>query len=264
MSISALIALYCALVLLVAGFAAGETALFALRWWRRRALRRDKRLAPLLDELEKRPGRLLFALLAGSEIAGIAAAMTADGLRHRIVGGAGLGGFFIAAALTGLCTALLGELLPKIYAASRPETVAGRLAAPLKLWLRFAGINYRARIFLDGKRLADERQIVGALAGHELDITAATRRHGAGLVATIDGRSRHAARIVAKPAVGNASRKSIQSSAHTSEISARSKWRSRSSSHASSVATHARIAAARSRWRTSKGVPVTSTASRRR
>ena len=139
MSIPSLLALYCALLFLVAGFAAGETALFAQRWWRRRALRRDKRLAPLLDELEKRPGRLLFALLAGSEIAGIAAAMTADGLRQRITGGAGPGGFFIAVALTGLCTAVLGELLPKIYAASRPESVAGRLASPLRLWLRFAG-----------------------------------------------------------------------------------------------------------------------------
>ncbi len=171
MSTSALIALYCALVMLVAGFAAGETALFALRWWRRRALRRDKRLAPLLDELEKRPGRLLFALLAGSEIAGIAAAMTADGLRHRIIGGAGLGGFFIAAALTGLCTALLGELLPKIYAASRPETVAGRLAAPLKLWLRFAG---RGADFL-GVGAETERPDRGAA-----DITAVVAQARAG------------------------------------------------------------------------------------
>src|SRR6185369_10907632 len=88
LSVPSLFALYFALLFLVAGFAAGETALFALRWWRRRALRRDVRLTPLLDELEKRPGRLLFALLAGSEIAGIAAAMTADGLRHKIAGGA--------------------------------------------------------------------------------------------------------------------------------------------------------------------------------
>jgi CBS domain containing-hemolysin-like protein len=131
-----LVGIYLALLCSIALFAASETALFTLRWWRRRALRRDKRLAPLLLALEERPARLLFALLTGSETANILAAMSADTLRGRWLAGAPVWGFVAGVAGAGLCAALLGELLPKLYAASRPEAVARYFSTPLRLWLR--------------------------------------------------------------------------------------------------------------------------------
>ncbi len=136
MSTPILFVIYLALIATIALFAASETALFTLRWWRRRALRRDKRLAPLLQALEERPTRLLFALLTGSETANILAAMSADTLRGRWLAGAPAWSFAAGVVAAGLCAALLGELLPKLYAASRPEPVARALAAPMRLWLK--------------------------------------------------------------------------------------------------------------------------------
>src|SRR6202012_2155412 len=41
------------------------------------------------------------------------------------------------------------------------------------LWLHFNGINYRADIWLNGKKIADRTQIVGAYRTYDLDISAA-------------------------------------------------------------------------------------------
>jgi exo-1,4-beta-D-glucosaminidase len=41
------------------------------------------------------------------------------------------------------------------------------------LWLRFGGINYRADIWLNGKKIADKSQIAGAYRTYNLDITSA-------------------------------------------------------------------------------------------
>jgi len=40
------------------------------------------------------------------------------------------------------------------------------------LWLRFGGINYRANIWLNGKRIADSTEVAGAYRTYEFDITA--------------------------------------------------------------------------------------------
>jgi exo-1,4-beta-D-glucosaminidase len=40
------------------------------------------------------------------------------------------------------------------------------------LWLRFGGINYRANIWVNGKRIADATQVAGAYRTYEFDITA--------------------------------------------------------------------------------------------
>jgi exo-1,4-beta-D-glucosaminidase len=39
------------------------------------------------------------------------------------------------------------------------------------LWLRFGGINYRANIWINGKRIADTNQVAGAYRTYEFDIT---------------------------------------------------------------------------------------------
>ena len=48
-----------------------------------------------------------------------------------------------------------------------PSTDKGRT-----LWLRFGGINYRANIWVNGKRIADSTQVAGAYRTYEFDITA--------------------------------------------------------------------------------------------
>ncbi len=40
------------------------------------------------------------------------------------------------------------------------------------IWLRFRGINYRANVWLNGKRIADSTQVAGAYRTYEFDITA--------------------------------------------------------------------------------------------
>ena len=40
------------------------------------------------------------------------------------------------------------------------------------LWLRFGGINYRANVWINGKRIADSTQVAGAYRTYEFDITA--------------------------------------------------------------------------------------------
>lgn len=39
------------------------------------------------------------------------------------------------------------------------------------LWLRFGGINYRANIWINGKRIADSTQVAGAYRTYEFDVT---------------------------------------------------------------------------------------------
>jgi len=43
------------------------------------------------------------------------------------------------------------------------------------LWLRFGGINYRANVWLNGKRVASDAEIAGALRTYELNVTGVAR-----------------------------------------------------------------------------------------
>jgi exo-1,4-beta-D-glucosaminidase len=51
-----------------------------------------------------------------------------------------------------------------------PDTFAGKT-----VWLNFRGINYRANIFLNGKKIADSDHVVGAWRTYELDVTKSVR-----------------------------------------------------------------------------------------
>lgn len=59
-----------------------------------------------------------------------------------------------------------------------PATMRGR-----RLTLNFDGINYRANIWLNGRRLADSSHIVGTYRRYELDVTDAVRSGGANVLA---------------------------------------------------------------------------------
>ena len=51
------------------------------------------------------------------------------------------------------------------------------------LWLHFAGINYRANIWLNGKLVANDTQIAGAYRVYDLDVTGAASKDGANTMA---------------------------------------------------------------------------------
>jgi hypothetical protein len=51
------------------------------------------------------------------------------------------------------------------------------------LWLHFAGINYRANIWLNGKLVANDTQIAGAYRVYDLDVTGAAAKDGSNTLA---------------------------------------------------------------------------------
>jgi exo-1,4-beta-D-glucosaminidase len=51
------------------------------------------------------------------------------------------------------------------------------------LWLHFAGINYRANIWLNGKLVAGEKEVAGAYRVYDLDATGAAAENGANTLA---------------------------------------------------------------------------------
>ncbi|QNI32256.1 glycosyl hydrolase family 2 [Alloacidobacterium dinghuense] len=53
----------------------------------------------------------------------------------------------------------------------RREFVIPALEKGRTLWLRFKGINYRADIWVNGKRIADSSQVAGAYRTYEFDVT---------------------------------------------------------------------------------------------
>jgi exo-1,4-beta-D-glucosaminidase len=46
------------------------------------------------------------------------------------------------------------------------------------VWLNFRGINYRAKIFLNGKQIADSNEVAGAWRTYEFNITSAVKQDG--------------------------------------------------------------------------------------
>ena len=53
----------------------------------------------------------------------------------------------------------------------RKEFIVPASAKGRTLWLRFKGINYRANIWINGKRVADSSQVAGAYRTYEFDVT---------------------------------------------------------------------------------------------
>jgi exo-1,4-beta-D-glucosaminidase len=51
------------------------------------------------------------------------------------------------------------------------------------VWLRFQGINYRANVWLNGRKIADAGDVAGAYRIHELDVSEAVLRKGTNVLA---------------------------------------------------------------------------------
>jgi exo-1,4-beta-D-glucosaminidase len=60
-----------------------------------------------------------------------------------------------------------------------PASFAGK-----RVWLRFEGINYRADVWVNGSKVADQQNVVGTFRRYELDVTAQARP-GANAVAVL-------------------------------------------------------------------------------
>jgi exo-1,4-beta-D-glucosaminidase len=65
----------------------------------------------------------------------------------------------------------------------RTEFQAPRAPTGGAYWLRFEGINYRANVWLNGTRLAHEREVVGAFRRYEFDVTRLLRPGAANALA---------------------------------------------------------------------------------
>ncbi len=59
-----------------------------------------------------------------------------------------------------------------------PESYAGR-----RVWLNFDGINYRANVWLNGKKIADSKEVAGPFRTFQFDVTDALVRDGANVLA---------------------------------------------------------------------------------
>jgi Mg2+/Co2+ transporter CorB len=172
-------AIILALLALSSFFSGSETALTAASRGKLRA-QADKgsRGAVTALDVTEDSERMIGALLLGNNIVNILSAALATALMTRVFGGSG-----IAVATFGMTTLVLifGEVLPKTYAITNPETVATRVSPIIRILIVvFSPIITVVRALVrgilrlfgvkadpEGKFLALREEIVGAIAlGH--------------------------------------------------------------------------------------------------
>jgi len=119
------------LLLLIAFFAASETAIFSVSKFKLHSLVREKKVgADSLARLKVNPNRLLATILIGSNFVTIFTASFATLLATKAFGSLGVG------VVTGGVTVLiiiLGESLPKSFAAHHPVGVSLFVSRPLEV-----------------------------------------------------------------------------------------------------------------------------------
>jgi Mg2+/Co2+ transporter CorB len=160
-------------------FSASETALTAasrskLRSQADKGSKRAELALRVTDDNE----RMIGAILLGNNVANILSASLATALLTRTIGDNGVA---FATVLMTVLVLVFGEVLPKTYAITNPETLAIRVAAPIRLLiLIFAPIVTIVRALVrgmlhlfgvradpDGHILAVREEIAGALQlGH--------------------------------------------------------------------------------------------------
>ena len=168
-----------ALLVLSAFFSGSETALTAASRssLRARADRGDRGAGAAL-EITEDSERLIGALLLGNNVVNIFAASLATALLTRLFGDSGVA---LATLVMTSLVLIFSEVLPKTYAITTPETVASRVARPVRLLTRVLApvvalvrLLVRGLLWLFGVRTdpADQvfrirEEIAGALAlGH--------------------------------------------------------------------------------------------------
>ncbi len=167
------------LLFLSACFSGSETALTAASRGKLRAQAdRGSSGAAAALRVTEDSERMIGALLLGNNIANILAASLATALLTRLFGDSG-----VALATLGMTTLVLifGEVLPKTYAITNPETVAARAAPAIRVMILVFSpvitvVRGMVRLILrlfgvradpDSKILALREEIMGAIAlGH--------------------------------------------------------------------------------------------------
>ncbi|AZZ97650.1 HlyC/CorC family transporter [Pseudoalteromonas sp. R3] len=133
-STSALFIILGVLVLLSGYFSSSETGIMSINRYRLRHLVKEKhKSAQRVDELLKRPDRLIGLILIGNNLVNIAASAVATVLGMRLLGDAGI---VVATFALTLVILIFAEVTPKTLAALYPEKVAFPSSVILKLLLK--------------------------------------------------------------------------------------------------------------------------------
>ncbi len=119
------------LLVISAFFSAAETAIISVGRLKARVLDEQQRSgARVLRDLLADPNRLLTTILVGNNAANVAASAIATAAAIRYLGATGTG---VAAVGMTVIILVLGEIMPKSYAAHYAERVALALAGPVRL-----------------------------------------------------------------------------------------------------------------------------------
>ncbi|ALU42590.1 HlyC/CorC family transporter [Pseudoalteromonas rubra] len=133
-STSALFIILGVLVLLSGYFSSSETGIMSINRYRLRHLVKEKhKSARRVDELLKRPDRLIGLILIGNNLVNIAASAVATVLGMRLLGDAGI---VVATFVLTLVILIFAEVTPKTLAALYPEKIAFPSSVILKILLK--------------------------------------------------------------------------------------------------------------------------------
>ncbi|RTZ92096.1 MAG: hypothetical protein DSY91_04090, partial [Deltaproteobacteria bacterium] len=126
----------CLVVLIIcsAFFSGAETAIFTANFYRLHHLERkgDKK-ASLILRLRKTPDELIGSILIGNNFVNIAASSLATLFFIQVLGNTR--GTIVATLVMTLVILLFGEIVPKTYAATYPETAATRVGRAI-YWIQ--------------------------------------------------------------------------------------------------------------------------------
>ncbi len=134
MSTALNIALIVVCLIISAFFSAAETAYTTLHETRLRAKAEQHRCGGYRLACRIRAGydRALIGTLVGNNLVNILSASLATSIAIALMGE---NGAWVASAVMTLLIITFGEIMPKIFAAERPESVAVALSGPLSVWL---------------------------------------------------------------------------------------------------------------------------------
>jgi putative hemolysin len=130
-------------------FTASESSLFSLgRLGLQKLGEEGHPRFPLLEELLKRPRRLIISLLIGNEAANVAISSLTSALFISLWGD---GAKWLAIPVVVMGILLFGELIPKTLAVRHPEKIAPLVAYPVERFLKLVGpLHWVIRKVVDG------------------------------------------------------------------------------------------------------------------
>ncbi len=127
-----LISLFILLVFISAFFSSSETGMMSINRYRlRHRARKGHKASVRVQDMLKRPDRLLGVILIGNTFANVLASAVATVLSVRLFGEFGV---FLATIAVTLILLVFSEITPKTFAAIKPDWISYHFSLPLK-WL---------------------------------------------------------------------------------------------------------------------------------